>query len=183
MEIDLRHEPLVLTTLSFGAAAFLVLLVSWCFDRKADDDSPPAPPPYEAFYPLDTGTLPEAEEVVARGQVTDTTPQGRVAMAYDKDQEMFEYWCDTAAVHYKYLDTVARKWVIVHDRRDAYVNLYREALRGLENSNAKHKRFKERVNKFVWRGRFELATPPPPAPAAPPPRAVRFRDFKNNEGH
>lgn len=179
----LPQEPMVLTTLCFGAAALVAFLCGACA-RHEKDEAPAAPPPYEASYPLDTGSLEETPENVRRGRVEDVTPQGRVVLAYEEGAEpgsgAFLYWADTATVHYKYLDTVARKWVIVHDRRDAYVNLFREVLRcaGANPDDRARRRTKERLNRFVWRGRLEDAAPPPPAPAAPPPVALSYKDFK-----
>ena len=156
-----------------------VFSLQWCLKKK-----PKAvlPTPYEALYTLDTRELPETAENVAHGRVEDETPQGRVAMTYAADQEAFLYWSDRSAVPYRYLDTVARKWVIVFDRRDVYVNIYREALQALQalqsTNDKKKKATKERVNKYFWRGRFAEAAAAPPPPKAKAANPIRYSDFK-----
>jgi hypothetical protein len=110
--------------------------------------------PYERLYPLDTPELFETPENREKGQVEEMTPEGRVRMRLRDG--IFEYWADRAHT-YRYLETVARKYVIVYDCREQYVNMFRELLKARE------------------------AVAPPPAPVhavyatlkrnAPPPRA------------
>jgi hypothetical protein len=164
-----------------------VFTLQWCFKGNTDKDTDKdkgtdtdkdnqqnRPPPYEAFYPLDTQELSETPENVAACRVEDETPQGRVAMTYAADEQAFLYWSDRSAVPYRYLDTVARKWVIVFDLRDVYVNIYREALHALNHKKAT----KDKVNKYCWRGRFadRNNTPPPQKKAAA--NVIRYSDFK-----
>ena len=43
--------------------------------------------------------------------ITDNTPEGYVFMRYNIDEEGFEYWCDNKNIKFKYLETVARKYI------------------------------------------------------------------------
>jgi hypothetical protein len=132
----------------------------------------PRPLPYEGKYPLDTGEIEESPANQLARRVQDETPQGVVAMTYDAASNTFSYWADASSVQYKYLDTVARKWVIVYDQRDVYVNLYRELL---EHPTKDGGFKKERLNRYVCRGRFSEPEPPQPPPAAPKP--ITYADF------
>ena len=64
----------------------------------------------------------------------ETTPDGLVIMRYNKKDEGFEYWADNT-IAYKYLETVARKYVTMFHCGELYINrggLLREKLRKLE---------------------------------------------------
>ena len=123
--------------------------------RCCPDPTPPErETPYEGLYPLDTPELFETPENLAKGQVEEMTPEGRVRLRLHDG--IFEYWADRAQT-YRFLETVARKYVIVYNCREQYVNMFRELLKARE------------------------VVVPPPAPAnavyatlkrnAPPPRA------------
>lgn len=84
---------------------------------------------YEWMYPLDTGYLFETPENIAQKLVEDTTPEGIVRMRFIDG--IFEYWADRAQ-NYRFLETVARKYVIVYDCRDQYINIFRELIKARE---------------------------------------------------
>lgn len=60
--------------------------------------------------------------------VMDYTPYGNVIMNYDKEEEMFIYYCDKREIPFKYLETVARKFVIHNKCHSIYVDI-RDELR------------------------------------------------------
>jgi hypothetical protein len=98
---------------------------------------------------------------------------------------IFEYWSDRAQ-HYKYLETVARKYVIVYDRRDQYINIFRELLKAREAMEAVPERssayatFKKNVpvrtsvvnaasNRYKWLGKYVETVAP---------RGMSYIEFK-----
>lgn len=63
--------------------------------------------PYEYKYPV----VPDLDNKVKISNIIlEKTPAGYVAMRYNEDEEGFEYWTDHI-ISYKYLETVARKYV------------------------------------------------------------------------
>jgi hypothetical protein len=73
------------------------------YDQMKDDPDAPVPP--------------------SHAHVRETTPQGDVIMAYDADREMFCYYCDKRSVQFKYLEPLARKYVVEHGCKRLYVDL------------------------------------------------------------
>jgi hypothetical protein len=76
------------------------------YDELADDPDAPVPP--------------------SHAHVRETTPQGDVIMTYDADREMFCYYCDKRSVQFKYLEPVARKYVVEHGCKRLYID-FRQA--------------------------------------------------------
>ena len=60
--------------------------------------------------------------------IMDNTPCGNIVMKFDREQEVFTYYSDKKDVPYKYLETVARKFVINNDCLELYVDI-RDELR------------------------------------------------------
>ena len=89
----------------------------------------PPPPiyirPYERTIPLDTlpDTLHQTDDHVRDQCVSEHTPSGEVIMMYTDMH--FVYWADKP-IAYKYLETVARKYVILFHCKDLYINLFKE---------------------------------------------------------
>ena len=85
--------------------------------------------PYENYYLLGNNKEYikefEKEENIGKGIVEEETPDGLVIMKYNDDVERFEYWSDKS-IKYKYLEVVARKYVIIYDCKDKYVNMFKE---------------------------------------------------------
>ena len=77
------------------------------YDELEDDPTTPIPP--------------------LHNHVHETTPQGDVIMAYDSDRSLFCYYCDKRTVQFKYLEPVARKYVITHGCKRLYID-FREEL-------------------------------------------------------
>jgi hypothetical protein len=97
----------------------------WWFYRRR----PPAfVPTYDQLYGLNLPSLPESEENRKRRVVEEVTPDGAVVLGLEG--EVFTYYAPRP-VQYKYLETVARKYCIVYDCRERYVNIYRELLKNL----------------------------------------------------
>ena len=82
------------------------------YDELADDPDAPVPP--------------------RNSHVRETTPQGDVIMTYDADRSLFCYYCDKRSVQFKYLESVARKYVVEHGCKRLYID-FREEL-----TKAKH---------------------------------------------
>ena len=89
---------------------------------------PPTPVRYEQLYGLGTPFLHETAENIAADRVQEETPEGAVTMWRAEDVFMYS---SPRAVQYKYLETVARKYCIVFDCREAYVNIFRELLKNV----------------------------------------------------
>ena len=74
------------------------------------------------------GNLCVSEPNFKNNFVMDNTPYGNVIMNYDKENELFMYYCDKRDIPYKYLETVARKYVINNKCLSLYVDI-RDELR------------------------------------------------------
>jgi hypothetical protein len=109
--------------------------------------------------------------------VEEVTPEGQVYMTYDEPSNTFFYWSEKA-IAYKYLDVVARKFVIVYDCKEVYVNLFREiinsALKEKEEEKPKdgpyatfksykpkriYRPLKEKVNQYKYVGKWKEPEP------------------------
>jgi len=69
---------------------------------------------------------PEAPVPSATSHVRETTPQGDVIMTYDAERSMFCYYSDKRTVQFKYLESVARKYVIDHGCKRLYIDIRQE---------------------------------------------------------
>jgi hypothetical protein len=65
---------------------------------------------------------PDAPVRPRNSHVRETTPQGDVIMAYDADRQVFCYYCDKRSVQFKYLESVARKYVVEHGCKRLYID-------------------------------------------------------------
>ena len=145
---------------------------------------------YESYYPLNTvkETISETEENITQGQVEDETPEGKVVMKYKDD--LFLYWSDKP-IMYRYLETVARKYVIVHDCKEVYVNMYRELIKSLQEqetvvngpyaqfksynssmNRVKPKLVRERSNHYKYMGKWEVPK------STMPFKPINFLEYK-----
>jgi len=149
--------------------------------------------PYENYYMLGTVSLEEKEELKELGVVEEETPEGCVRMKWDDTH--FLYWSNRP-IQYKYLETVARKYCIVYDCRDNYINIFRELILAAEKPmqeqihpevfasfkqyNTKRKQIKnkvavnERCNQYIWKGKISEYTPIIETPT----REISYSDFK-----
>ncbi len=89
--------------------------------------------PYENLYPLGTPKerISESVENLVYKRVEEVTPEGKVLLTYDEPSNTFFYWADKT-IKYKYLEVVARKYVILFDCKEVYVNIFRELLKSLQ---------------------------------------------------
>ena len=69
---------------------------------------------------------PDAPVPSAHVHVRETTPQGDVIMTYDADRCAFCYYSDTRSVQFKYLEPVARKYVVEHGCKRLYIDMRKE---------------------------------------------------------
>jgi len=80
------------------------------------------PVPYEYQYPL-MDAEDNGEQDFKKCIVLSNTPKGLVYMRYCKEEEGFEYWTDNS-IDYKYLETVARKYVTIFSCRNIYIDRF-----------------------------------------------------------
>ena len=69
---------------------------------------------------------PDAPVPAVHAHVRETTPQGDVIMTYDADRCAFCYYSDTRSVQFKYLEPVARKYVLEHGCKRLYIDMRKE---------------------------------------------------------
>ena len=79
---------------------------------------------------------PDAPVPSANSHVRETTPQGDVIMTYDADRTLFCYYCDKRTVQFKYLEPVARKYVVEHGCKRLYINFREEMAKATNAANA-----------------------------------------------
>ena len=102
------------------------------YDELADDPDAPVPP--------------------RSRHVRETTPQGDVIMAYDAGRQVFCYYCDKRSVQFKYLESVARKYVVEHGCKRLYID-FREEL-----TKAKHSAVKPPSSVFAQLKKYSTST-------------------------
>jgi hypothetical protein len=127
--------------------------------------------------------------------VIEHTPLGNVLMFYNHDKLAFEYYSDLT-IPYRYLETVARKYVIAYNYRPLYIDMdeefkeYENKLKKKEEEKIKYKqenggnkskdvfaKFKS-YNKEAGTGRINTA--PPPKNNIPQNRRVVVNDNKKD---
>jgi hypothetical protein len=149
--------------------------------------------PYENLFMLGC-TAEESEDLKALGVVEDMTPEGLVRMKYVEG--VFMYWANRS-IQYKYLETVARKYVIVYDCKDKYINIFKElayaslktkpkaeempsVFASFKQYNTKQNQVisdaivNEKANQYVWKGKISEYDPPKHQEVKP----IRYSDFK-----
>ena len=77
--------------------------------------------PFEFKYPIKFAKNTNNLETIENCSVFCSTPDGEVYMKYSKEHEGFNYWSKSKNVKYKYLETVARKFVSVFKCSDLYI--------------------------------------------------------------
>lgn len=78
---------------------------------------------FDKLYPmyLTKSDIIENEINIENKLVEEETPDGFVCMTYDDFTKSFLYW-SKKAITYKYLETVARKYVIYYECKDLYID-------------------------------------------------------------
>ena len=81
----------------------------------------------------DTEPYEENEDLVSLKDnfIEENTPRGIIYMAYDNSIESYIYYSKTKDIPYKYLETVARKYVINNKCLNIYVDYKEEYIQGL----------------------------------------------------
>ena len=81
----------------------------------------------------DTEPYEENEDLVSLKDnfIEENTPRGIIYMAYDNSIESYIYYSKTKDIPYKYLETVARKYVIDNKCLNIYVDYKEEYIQGL----------------------------------------------------
>ena len=74
--------------------------------------------------------------------IMETTPRGDVLTYYDSELDSFVYYSKTKEIPYKYLETVARKYVIKYDCKQIYIDIRKEYEKGVN----KCKEIKEKAS-------------------------------------
>ena len=88
---------------------------------KKEEKEEPFKIPFEFKYPIKFAKNSNDLENIENCSVFCTTPSGEVYMKYNKDNEGFDYWCSKKDIKYKYLETVARKFVTMFKCADLYI--------------------------------------------------------------
>jgi hypothetical protein len=79
---------------------------------------------------------PEAPVPSATSHVRETTPQGDVIMTYDDSRKLFCYYSDKRTIQFKYLEPVARKYVVEHGCKRLYIDIRKELIKAKEAKDA-----------------------------------------------
>ena len=163
------------------------LFLAWYFYPRAPP--PPPEPVYEFFYGLGTTkeNLTETDENIEKQQVEEETPDGKVVLRWEDDT--FIYWTDKQ-ITYKYLETVARKYVILYDCKEKYINIFKELYNlsvekeepvkesvFIKSKTVDRKKgfVPEKSNKYKWKGKL-IELVPKQEPSFKP---IKFSDFKS----
>ena len=81
--------------------------------------------PYTQLYDLED-FIEEYEEFKEEDNtIHETTPSGDVILLYNKETEQFQYYSNTE-IPYRYLEVVARKFVLTYDCLELYVDKNKE---------------------------------------------------------
>lgn len=79
--------------------------------------------------------------------IDDESPLGIIIMKYSPDTESFWWYADNKNIPYKYLETVARKYVITYKKLDIFVDIRSELKNGIEKAKLmKENNEKEKEN-------------------------------------
>lgn len=109
--------------------------------------------PYEFKYPLNS-ILEETEEHKKYKRVEEETPEGKVIMTYDEPTNTFFYWSDKS-IAYRYLEVVARKYVVVYDCKDIYINIFKELIKA---KNKKEEVIEDKPSPFATFKSYNTST-------------------------
>jgi hypothetical protein len=149
--------------------------------------------PYENTYMLNA-CADESDELKSLGVVEELTPEGKVRMKWE---DQFLYWAERP-IQYKYLETVARKYVIVYQCKENYINIFAElakaynkpevevkqntAFATFKSYNTINKKLKvkhrsiinEKSNQYKWKGKISEFD----KPIVSEIRRINFQDYK-----
>ena len=80
--------------------------------------------------------------------VMEMTPNGNVLMFWDNDRTSFTYYSDTA-IPYRYLEVVARKYVVINNCREIYYIMEEQLKPLIKEEKIKEEPIKEEKNVFA----------------------------------
>jgi len=103
---------------------FAMILISQHLYATGDiivDDEEDQEELYEDKYPIIKDKNTNKEPNTKLLSILEYTPQGNVFMKYDPENESFDYWADYKEIPFKYLETVARKYVNTFCCVDLYI--------------------------------------------------------------
>ena len=101
----------------------------------------------------------ENEDLVSLKEnfIEENTPRGLIYMAYDNTIESYIYYSKTKDIPYKYLETVARKYVIDNKCLNIYVDYKEEYIQGLNKYKQRLQERKELLeNKIKKRNKNKM---------------------------
>tara|TARA_B100000029_G_scaffold258267_1_gene254954 strand:- start:207 stop:764 length:558 start_codon:yes stop_codon:yes gene_type:complete len=127
----------------FSTASFLSALIVAKYIWKPMKDNPATFPSIPFFckyayllYDNDDTKDHENLEDMMQNVIMEHTPEGPVFMRYNHKQESFNYWSNNT-IKYKHLDTVARKYVIMYQCKNAYIPKEEEEEKDPSNNEIK----------------------------------------------
>jgi hypothetical protein len=119
--IDIVNVVVTVAT-SFLLSCIFVSKYVKDYDEEEEEEEEEKIIPYESKYPLppppynlNNNFIPDKQNFIC-----ENTPNGTVFMRYGKDDEGFDYWCNDNQIEYKYLETVARKFVNIFNCQHLY---------------------------------------------------------------
>ena len=103
------------------------------------------PIPFISYYKIDDD-INEYEKYIKEDEsIEEDTPGGKVFMIYNKDTEQFDYYSNNV-IPYRYLEVVARKYVLTYnclelyiDTKEEYIKLLKESKESEESEIQPHK--------------------------------------------
>jgi hypothetical protein len=139
-------------------------------DVEIKEEDPPKPILFEEKYKEeykkaeDTEISKERLEQLKNSILMERTPLGNVVMYYDNSRETFIYYSDST-IPYRYLEVVARKYVVTNRCKKLYIDMekeLKEAQEKLEKKQKEEERLKleeENKEKNEKEGSFSTSTP------------------------
>lgn len=97
---------------------------------------------YEEKYPIIEKNIKNEDLDTDNCCVCESTPDGLVFMKYNKKNEIFDWWGDNKSVSYKYLETVARKYVNSFKCSNFYIDREEDLKQQIEKEKAEEERKK-----------------------------------------
>lgn len=97
---------------------------------------------YEEKYPIIEKNIKNEDLDTDNCCVCESTPDGLVFMKYNKKNEIFDWWGDNKSTSYKYLETVARKYVNSFKCSNFYIDRQEDLKEQIEKEKEEEEREK-----------------------------------------
>jgi hypothetical protein len=122
---------------------YLLCVMVWNQDDGESEDAAVVVPEiaFENRYFTEYDDLEEKElteefvKDLALNVIREETPKGEVLMYYSHETGSFIYHSKTKEIPYKYLETLARKYVIIYDCKIIYIDIRKEYEKGVNKYN------------------------------------------------